>query len=311
MKEKALPASLELELPTIALIVFCYGSWGLITLVGHHFHPILFVFLIAILTTLYWSLVHEVIHGHPSTSRRFNHALMFLPLGWIFPYGRFRDTHLEHHATGNLTDPFDDPESFYLAQNRWIRKSRVARAILIFNNTLFGRLLIGPIISVSRFFLSELQLLTRPEMRGYLIREWGLHAIGLACVIGFIIAFTQVPLTYYLAANYIGYSILLIRTFLEHQASEDFGERTVIIERCCPIAWLFLFNNLHVVHHSRPGIAWYRLPALYREQREKFVTMNKGYIYKSYAEIIAKYFFVPKEPVPHPFVVDRTPPAGG
>ena len=62
-----------------------------------------------------------------------------------------------------------------------------------------------------------------------------LSKIPLAGVIGFIIAYAQVPLVYYLAANYIGYSILLIRTFLEHQASEDFGERTVIIERCCPM----------------------------------------------------------------------------
>jgi fatty acid desaturase len=104
------------------------------------------------------------------------------------------------------------------------------------------------------------------------------------------------------AAAYVGVSLILIRTFLEHQASEKEGERTVIIEDFGPLAFLFLYNNLHVVHHTRPGLAWYRLPSFYRRHRAQFIKRNNGYVYPSYWAIFRKYFLTRKEPVPHPFV---------
>ena len=71
------------------------------------------------LVTLHSSLQHEALHGHPTRSAALNEALVFLPLGLLFPYRRFKALHLRHHNDSALTDPYDDPESFYYAIADW------------------------------------------------------------------------------------------------------------------------------------------------------------------------------------------------
>ena len=44
-----------------------------------------------------------------------NELLVGLPIGLVYPFRRFRALHLRHHADESLTDPFDDPESYYRA----------------------------------------------------------------------------------------------------------------------------------------------------------------------------------------------------
>jgi len=94
--------------------------------------------------------------------------------------------------------------------------------------------------------------------------------------------------------------VLKIRTFLEHQAHERARGRTVIIEDRGPLAFLFLNNNLHVVHHMHPKLPWYRLPKIYFNNREKYLARNDGYRYASYAEIFRRHLIRAKDPVPHP-----------
>ncbi|MEM9126831.1 MAG: fatty acid desaturase, partial [Pseudomonadota bacterium] len=76
--------------------------------------------------------------------------------------------------------------------------------------------------------------------------------------------------------------------------------RTVIVEDRGPLAFLFLNNNLHVVHHMNPKAPWYRLPGLYRTGRERYLTSNEAYVYKSYTEVFRQYFWRSKDPVVHP-----------
>ena len=49
-----------------------------------------------------------------------------------------------------------------------------------------------------------------------------------------------------------------------------------------------------------PQVAWYRLPALYRSNRAHYLRRNEGYVFRSYAEVIARHLFRAKDPVPHP-----------
>ena len=63
---------------------------------------------------------------------------------------------------------------------------------------------------------------------------------------------------------------------------------------------LFLNNNLHALHHAEPGLAWYRLPARYRERREELLAKNGGYRYGGYGEIVLRYLLWPKENPRHP-----------
>lgn len=297
------PPRQTFEWPTIFALVGCYASWCLFVFAPWSIYPALWIIAVGIITTFYWSLVHEVIHGHPTQNQTINELMVAIPLGWLYPIGRFRDTHLEHHRTGELTDPFDDPESWYLTGPDWRKSSGISRLLLRFNNTLFGRMLIGPIIVATRFLISDLTQILRYGTKGRRIaKDWIIH-LALCCLLAiFVFAYSEIPVWQFLAAAYLGISLLLIRTFLEHQAIEDHGERTVIIEALCPIAFLFLFNNLHCVHHMRPGVPWYQLPRLYRNNRDSFLRRNSGYVYRSYAEVIQRYFFRSKEPVAHPFL---------
>lgn len=294
----------RIEWPTVALLLVTYAIWFGFALNGENLNPLIWIAGVAIVSALYWSLVHEIVHGHPTPNRLVNLALVYVPIGWVYALGRFRDGHLEHHATGALTDPFDDPESWYLARRDWRKLPAPARTLMTVNNTLAGRLTIGPAITIWRMIAGDIALLLKPgPHRGEVAIAWALHVPGILLLVAVLSRWSEVPLWQYAAAAYIGVSILLIRTFLEHQAAEDRSERTVIIEDGGPLAFLFLFNNLHVVHHTRPGLAWYRIPGFYRRHRANFIRRNNGYVYRSYGEIFRKYLFKAKEPVAHPFVV--------
>ncbi len=292
-----------IELPTLSLIILNYAVWLVLVMFGHAIPVILWILLFALNSTLFLSLTHEAIHGHPTRNVRANRLLVLFPLGWVFPYERFRDTHIQHHETDELTDPFDDPESWYYPKLAYEKMNAIVQLFLTFNNTLLGRMLIGPVISVSKFYVSEtVQLLTNKNMRWYLMRIWTMHFMLVTVLIIFIKSYSQVPLWSYFIASYLGLSLLMIRTYLEHQASEGHAERTVIIERCCPLAFLFLYNNLHAVHHEKPGIPWYELPHYYHKHSDQLKQSNNHYIYASYGEIFRKYFLTPKEAIPHPFL---------
>jgi fatty acid desaturase len=132
-------------------------------------------------------------------------------------------------------------------------------------------------------------------------RAWAHHAVGLAMVVMFLAAFGTVPVWAYLASAYLAVSILMIRTFLEHQAHRLSRGRSVIIEDRGPLALLFLNNNLHAVHHAYPRRPWYDLPKLYRARRAHFRRLNLGYVFPNYLEIVRRFAIRAKEPVPHPF----------
>ena len=115
-----------------------------------------------------------------------------------------------------------------------------------------------------------------------------------------VVALSPMPVWAYLAACYLGLSLLKIRTFLEHQAHERAPGRTVVIEDRGPLALLFLNNNLHVVHHAHPQVPWYRLWGTYDANRGRYLGMNGGYRYRSYAEVFRLHLLRAKDPVAHP-----------
>jgi fatty acid desaturase len=250
--------------------------------------------------TLHSSLQHEALHGHPTRSAALNEALVFLPLGLLFPYRRFKSLHLKHHHNAALTDPYDDPESFYYAVADWHRVPAWLQAILDFNNTFLGRFLIGPLVMLVGFVASEVRLVQKGEW--HVLRAWAHHILGVCLVFGWTLAVCGIEVWVYVVAAYLGLSILTVRTFAEHQAHEAPGARTVIVEASPVFGLLFLNNNLHYVHHEHPRVPWYALPALYRSRREEFLAANESYTFAGYGEMLRRYLFRRKSPVPHPFL---------
>ena len=296
----------SVEWPTLALLAATYGLWALgTTWAAATFLPA-GVVLTALAITQFSSLQHEVLHGHPFASRPLNEALVFPGLTVFVPYIRFRDTHLAHHHDPILTDPYDDPESNYLDPAVWHRLSRPVRILLRMNNTLAGRIALGPLISTVSFGRADLALIR--QGRRDIARAWALHALGLGLVGLWLAGPGQMPLWAYLASAYFAYGLLKIRTFLEHRAHTAARARTVIVEDRGPLAFLFLNNNLHSVHHMHPNVPWYRLPALYRGQRDHYMRRNEGYLYRSYAEVFRKHLLRAKDPVPHPLFTPQAEP---
>lgn len=287
----------EIEWPTLAMLALTYGTWVAGTLIWP-VSGLLSLLLTALAIAQFSSLCHEVLHGHPFVGKRLNEALVFPALSLVVPYERFRDTHLQHHFDPALTDPYDDPESNYQDPAVWAQMGRLARALLRVNNTLAGRMLLGPAIGTWFFVKGDIALHRAGDKR--ILRAWGLNALGVALVAAWLLIFTQMPLWAYVLAAYLAYSLLKIRTFLEHRAHTAFRARTVIIEDRGPLALLFLNNNLHVVHHMHPAVPWYRLPAIYAARRDHYQRRNEAYVYRNYAEIFRRYFFRAKDPVPHP-----------
>ena len=287
------------EGPTLALIAVTYAVWIAGTGWLYAVAPVAGWIATVVAIAQFSSLQHEALHGHPFRNRLLNEALVFPALTVFVPYRRFRDTHIAHHRDPRLTDPYDDPESNYLDPAVWARLSRPVRRLLRFNNTLLGRILLGPAIGIVTFTRDDLRRARAGDRA--VTQAWALHAAGLALVLGWLEMVGQMPVATYLAAAYLGFAILKIRTFLEHRAHEAVPQRTVIIEDRGPLAFLFLFNNLHVVHHLYPGVPWYRLPRIYAEGRDRFRAANGGYVYRSYAEIFRRHLLHAKDPVPHPY----------
>lgn len=287
----------ELEWPTLALMVVCYSGWAAATTVlAAWWLPLAFI-VTTLMITLHSSLQHEVLHGHPFRNRLLNEALVSLPLGLICPYERFRDLHLAHHRDEHLTDPYDDPESNFQDPAVWHRLSRPMQIMLRVNNTLLGRMVLGPAIGMAAFMSGDMRALRGGDRK--VLRAWVLHAVWAVPLVLWVY-YAAMPFWLYLLACYCGMSVLKIRTFLEHRAHELARGRSVVVEQGVVLPLLFLNNNLHAVHHCKPNLAWYRLPALYAAQREEFLRRNGGYVYRSYLAVFRAHLLRAKDPVPHP-----------
>lgn len=250
------------------------------------------------------SVQHEVLHGHPFRWARLNETLVFPALAVTVPYRRFRDTHLAHHCDPLLTDPHDDPESNFLEPAVWQGLAAPVRMLLAVNNTLLGRMVLGPVIGTAVWLRGEWRLLRAGD--GAVRRAWGLHLLGLVPVAGWL-AWAGMPWWAYLLAVWLGQGLLKIRTFAEHRAHEAARARSVVIEDRGPLSLLFLNNNFHVVHHMHPQLPWYRLPAVYAARRDHFLRRNEGYRFASYGALFRAHLLRAKDPVAHPVWPVRRP----
>ncbi|MER9596780.1 fatty acid desaturase [Mesorhizobium sp. M0244] len=296
-----------IEWPTVLLAFFCYGGWLATGFLLWPSYPLLALALLTLIAALQSSLMHEVLHGHPTRNARLNEAFAFLPIGLVWPFRRFKTIHLRHHADERLTDPLDDPESYYKALWQHEELPSAMKFLLKINNTMLGRLVLGPWLSCIGFFIDDAKQVAAGDKT--IRKAWLLHAIGLAVVLPVVQFGFGMPLwLYILVPVWLGQSLISIRTYAEHQWSEHPEGRTIIVERS-PLSLLFLNNNLHFVHHKSPTVAWYRLPKLFADRRDEWLRMNNGYAYPNYFALLKAYAFKAKEPIVHP-VLRRTPDLG-
>jgi fatty acid desaturase len=273
---------------TVGLTFVIYGSWATLT----YYQAVLPIWVIvpagAWLIAWHSSLQHEILHGHPTRWQGVNTLLAFPPLALWLPYHAYRTSHLAHHRAEILTDPCNDPESYYWTKRAWSELSTIGRALVQVQTSLIGRLLLGPAWNAGRLIARELAA-ARDNPRHGLI-NWGAHLLGCTIVLIWIVGICKMnPWFYLFGIVYPGTSLSLVRSFVEHRAATAAGEQTAIVENAKILGPLFLFNNLHVVHHRRPDLPWYQIPAWYRENRESLISSKEARVYQSYFEIARRY----------------------
>ncbi|MCC5989386.1 MAG: fatty acid desaturase [Pararhodobacter sp.] len=288
---------MRIEWPTVGMIVLAYGGWAAAGFWLWPNVPWLALAVMAVLAALHSSLTHECLHGHPTRHRLLNEAMVSLPLTLIYPYRRYRALHLAHHNDERLTDPFDDPESYYRARWQWARLPGWLKRLFWVNNTMAGRVLLGPVLGAAGFLAAEARGLVAGA-RGLRL-AWALHLASLLPVLAALWVM-GIPLwLYLLAVVWPALSLIAIRTYAEHRWHVTPEGRTIIVESS-PLSWLFLHNNLHIVHHRMPTAPWYALPRLYAERREHWQALNGGYVWRNYWQLFRAHALRPKEPVTHP-----------
>ena len=288
---------------TLGLFGLCLALW-LCGLMLSGVWPLAGFVLVVLTLVLHSSLSHETLHGGLFRSQRACDVLGMVQPGLFVPYLRFKRTHLAHHMDANLTDPYDDPEANYMDPAVWHSLTPLHQRVLRINNTLLGRMVLGPVLGQWQFMASDLRAVRAGDQQ--VARDWALHLAGLVQVIA-VVSLSPMSWWAYLGAAYLATSVLKIRTFLEHCAHARASARTAIVEDRGLLAFLFMNNNLHVVHHMHPSVAWYKLPRLYRAHRDHYRARNDGYVYPNYRAIFRHYLWRSKDPVPHPLWTADSP----
>jgi fatty acid desaturase len=286
-----------MELPTVGLALGIHGAWLALTGLGNGLPWWALAPLGGLLVAWHGSLQHETIHGHPSGSRRLNSALGSVPLSLWLPYGIYREQHLQHHRSKNLTDPLEDPESFYVTSETWAKAGMFERTFLQLQMTLLGRVLLGPIRVVLRFLGNEIATMLKGDFRH--ARAWGLHLVAMALMLTWVLGVGHMSIAKYLLCFvYPGVGLTLLRSFAEHTPAEDPAQRVAIVESRL-LGILFLNNNLHVLHHDSPEVPWYELPAQYQERREALAASGRVAV-PGYGHLFRAFAFRVKDSPVHP-----------
>jgi fatty acid desaturase len=287
------------EWRTLLVALGVYGGWVLAVASRRHVPAFVTVGLLAWTGAWHLSLQHETIHGHPFRDRRLGHALGWVPLTLWLPYEQYRVSHLAHHES-DLTDPVDDPESYYLAPDEFARCHPVWRWIVVANRTLAFRLLVWAAVGTVSHLANGIGecLAGAPRAR----RTWAAHPPGAAAVLTVAVAVAGVPLWQYVLGVVYGARVLnLVRSFAEHRWVPGDAPRTAMVD-AGPVMRLLMLNvNLHLAHHEAPGIAWYDIPAeARRTDAARRAADGAGHYPGGYVEIARRYAFRPYCQATHP-----------
>jgi fatty acid desaturase len=296
-----------IEWPTLALII---GHWlaFVVCALAYDNHRVLSLLGLILILAFHSSLVHEIIHGHPFRVRLLNDCCGLIPMDLWLPYRLYKESHLKHHVNRYLTDPSIDPESNYLSPAQYAALSPVARWWGMAQRPLLGRLLFGSITRIIRLEWHGLCQLARFDARAW--RIWSEHIVLAIPVVWFVVTIAHIPLLVYcLGAIVPSYALIMIRSFAEHKAIESVTERTAIVEHAHFLGPLYLYNNLHALHHDEPTLPWYQYQARFATRRAELLAANSGLWYASYWELFKRFSFKPQDVWIDPLHTQRTEPS--
>lgn len=292
------------EWPNGLLILVIYGTWLALILHYRSLPPLVGTIALVLACAWFMSLQHELLHGHPTRHAGLNRLFGLLPLAAWYPYDIYRDSHMAHHRDELLTTPGIDPESNYVDVARWNTLHPVRRFLHWSMRTAAGRFLLGPGLTIVEVWVD---IFTGPRRRGWrAVRTWAEHLGLLVLVLWWVEVTSGIsPWHYLFGIAYPALGLAMMRSFHEHRPAQHTGHRIVVNEAGLFWRLLYLNNNYHAVHHAAPGLAWYRIPALWRAQREPLLAGNGGFHYSGYGALLLRHLVRPIDSPVHPGFTDR------
>lgn len=287
------------ELPTLVLALAIYAAWAALV-ASHRALPGWLLFVLGgYLAQLHFSLQHESIHAMRNLPQWLRWGIVWLPINLWLPYPLYNRGHSAHHVNFHLTHPQRDTESAYHSAPAWAAYGTVWRWIYQANQTLAFRVVLGPVLRLYKLVRGEVGRLVAGDF-SYL-GIWLVHVLSVAPVLYFVIEVCGMSLgTYLLCFVYPGMMLGALRSFTEHRWSDTPHERVAIVESNLLFGLLYLYNNLHHVHHRAPTMPWYEIPVHFRRHRAAVLAGNGHFYYRGYSEIARRYLFRPVFAPVHP-----------
>jgi fatty acid desaturase len=290
---------MKFEGPTFALAAVIYSCW--LALVW--FHEAIPWWLLwpaaTYVTAWHFNFQHEIVHGWRSIPSWLRVAIAYPPLSLWFPLDIYVRNHSIHHRNQRLTYPGQDTETFYHKGEDWAGYSRAWRWIYMANQTLIGRLLLGPWLRWRKLVMIDIGKMFRGDLSDLSI--WIRHSIAVAVLLWFVLNVAGMPFwQFFLFFTLSGMMLGMVRPFLEHRWGEKPFERVAVIESNWVFGLLFLWNNIHIVHHLHPTMPWYEIPSFYKRNRARMLELNGNFVYRGYYELARNYLLTPTFRPVHP-----------
>ena len=292
MKSRLAFFCLRYEAPTITLALALYAAWAVLVY-WHAALPAALLFVLGgCLGQLHSSLQHEAIHAMRHVPRPLRWALVWPPLTLWLPFRLYHDSHNAHHVNFHLTHPDKDTESVYHSASAWQAYGPLRRMVLAANQTLAFRLVVGPWLHLGKLLRAEIGRLAAGDFSH--ARIWAGHALSTVPILVYITGVSGMALLdYLLCFIYPGMMLGALRSFTEHRWDDSPHERVAIVESNALFGLLYLYNNLHHVHHRCPTMPWYLLPGHFRRNRAAVLEANGNFYYRGYSQILQRYLVRP------------------
>jgi fatty acid desaturase len=288
----------SIEWPTV-LVLLGFGLAYLAVVLFHASIPWAVQLVVLVpLGGLWMSLGHELLHGHPTRWTWVNSAIGRIPLAFWIPFPRYKTLHVKHHRS-DLTDPDDDPESFYVRPTAWQQAGPVRRRWFLFLRTAPGRLTVGVPRGILRFWWRELHACRDPRIAV----QWLVHLVLSVALGVWLFGVVGIsPVIYVFGFVLGGSACTQLRSFVEHQAVAG-GTRSAVVKAGPVMSLLFLNNNLHHTHHTLPDLAWYDIPAEHeRLGSDALAAQGAGLYTGGYREVLGRYLLRPFHQPEHPLL---------
>ena len=260
----------KLALPTVALALSVFTGYAVtlaLTLAG--LCPLIVaVPVIAVLTYLTYTVLHESAHGSISGSHKnlrwLNEALGYIA-GWIImiPLTAHRHEHLAHHRHTN--DAEGDPDYIVgsITRSPWSAVLVVLRVLCKQFSFYFGERWSRAPRSQNLYLCLEVVAALAPRIAFIAAGYWleGLVLFVLAEIVGLVI-------------------LMYLFAYIVHKPHESVGryvDTSTIVARGTAgkiVSLMWGYQNYHSIHHLFPRVPFYTYPALYNDIEQ--VMRDKG-----------------------------------